>query len=203
MTESEIDALVFRTIQTIESYQDPAFRSRIKTVVSFLKGAEKSPFYHYFAEHKDLCGKATVSLKSAEAACLRLCDRNLIVKRAEKGKVTYFETTKLDRFTDRCTKEERMLIDEIENWIKHQYPFMRASDRKNRYAFYDSRIASPDGIDYAWMWFTFRDLELIFRYKLSAADRDKAVYEGNQIAANAFHKKTITNLIDLILQQHS
>lgn len=41
-----------------------------------------------------------------------------------------------------------------------------------------------------------------FLYKLSAEDNDKSAYEGNQIAVNEFHKKTIINLIDLILQRN-
>jgi hypothetical protein len=58
-----------------------------------------------------------------------------------------------------------------------------------------------NGIEYAWMWFVFKDMELIFRYKISATDNDKTSHEGNQIVVNDFHKKTIINLIDLILKK--
>ena len=54
---------------------------------------------------------------------------------------------------------------------------------------------------YAWMWFVLKDMELIFRYKMLATDHDKVLHEDNRIVVNAFHKKTIMNLIDLILQK--
>lgn len=202
MKNSEFDALILKTIKTIEEYNDTKFKPRIRTIVSFLKGAERSPFYSYFTEHKDICGKAVVSTKAVEEACLRLCNRNLIAKRIGKGKAAFFETQELESFTKQCTQEEQKLIIEIEKYIKNKYTFIHSSNKKNRYAFYDSRIKYSDGIEYAWMWFTFKDMELIFRYKLSVADNDKAAYEGNQIVANEFHKKTIINLIDLVLQRN-
>ncbi len=201
MKNSEFDALILKTVKTIEEYNDAKFKPRIRTIASFLKGAEKSPFYSYFAEHKDICGKETVSPKAVGEACLRLCDRNLMVKRIEKGKAAFFETQEPKSFIEQCTQEEQRLINGIEKHIKN-YTFIRSSDKKNRYAFYDSRIKCSDGIEYAYRWFTFKDMELIFRYKLSAEDNDKSAYEGNQIAVNEFHQKTIINLIDLILQRN-
>ncbi len=200
MRNSEIDTLILKTIKTIEEHNDSTFKPRIKTIVSFLKGAEKSPFYSYFIEHKDICGKAIVSSKIVEESCLRLCNRNLIVRHTEKGKVAFYEPKPLGSFEEQCTQEEQRLISEIEKYIKNKYAFIHSVDKKNRYAFYDSRIKSSDGIEYAWMWFAFKDMELIFRYKISATDNDKISHEGNQIVVNDFHKKTIINLIDLILK---
>lgn len=203
MKNSEFDALILKTVKTIEEYNDAKFKPRIRTMTSFLKGAEESPFYSYFTEHKDICGKAVVSPKAVKEACLRLSNRNLIKKHIENGKTAFFETQEPESFTKQCTQEERRLIDEIEEYVKGKYTFICSADKKNRYAFYDSRIECSNGIEYAYMWFTFKDMELIFRYKLSATDNDKVAYEGNQIAVNEFHKKTIINLIDLILQRNS
>ncbi|MBO5040784.1 MAG: hypothetical protein J6D09_06785 [Clostridia bacterium] len=199
MRESEFDALIFKTIKAIEEHNDSAFKPRIKTIVSFLKGAEASPFYSYFIEHKDICGEVSASPKMVEESCLRLCNRNLIVRHAEKGKVVFYETKPRESFLEQCTQEEQRLISEIENHLRTKNEFIHSVDKKNRYAFYDSRIKCPDGIKYAWMWFVFKDMELIFRYKISATDNDNISHEGNQIVANDFHKKTIINLIDLII----
>ena len=201
MRNSEIDTLILKAISAIEEHNDSAFRPRVKTIVSFLKGAESSPFYPYFIEHKDICGKANVSLKVVEESCLRLCDRNLVVKHIEKKRVSFYEMKPVVTFKEQCTKDERQLISEIENYVKNNYAFIHSVDKKNRYAFYDSRINCADGIEYAWMWFVFKDMELVFKYKISATDHDKHSYNENQILANKFHQKTIINLIDLILQK--
>ena len=201
MRESEFDTLVFKTIKAIEKYNDSAFRPRIKTITSFLKGAEKSPFYSYFIKHKDICGKAIVSPRMVEESCLRLSHRNLIIRHTEKGKVAFFEAQPPTTFKEQCTQEEQRVISEIEKYIINKYAFIHSVDKKNRYAFYDSRIKSTDGIEYAWMWFALKDMELVFKYKISITDNDKNSHEGNQILVNDFHKKTITNLIDLILQK--
>ena len=203
MTNSELDTLILKAIKAIEEHNDSTFKPRIKTITSFLKGTEKSPFYSYFIEHKDICGKAIISPNLVEKSCLRLCNRNLIMKNTEKGKVTFYKAKTLESFREQCTQEEQRIIDEIEKCIKSKYTYIHSVDKKNRYAFYDSRIKYSDGIEYAWMWFVFKDMELIFRYKISAADNDKATHEGNQIVVNEFHKKTIMNIIDLVLQRNS
>ena len=200
MTVSEIDTLVLKAIKAIESYDDLAFKPRIKTIVSFLKGAEKSPFYDYFISHKDICGKAILSSKAVEESCLRLIKRNLIKKHTKKGSVSFFETTEPSAFLKQCTRAEKIYIQDICNYIERKYSFIYLEEKKNRYAFYDSRIKNPNNIEYAWMWFTFKNMELIFRYKISSNDINKNNYADNQIIANEFHKQTIVNLIDLIVQ---
>ena len=114
--------------------------------------------------------------------------------------MSFYETKPIGSFGEQCTQEEQRLIFEIEKYIRTKNEFIHSVDKKNRYAFYDSRIRCSDGIEYAWMWFTFKEMELIFRYKISVTDNDKNSYEGNQIVVNDFHRKTIMNLIDLILR---
>ena len=134
---------------------------------------------------------------------MRLCDRNLIAKCVNERKATFFVTKIATNFIDQCTRSEQELLEEINNYICEKYPFINSADKKNRFAFYDSRTKDSGEFQYAWMWFTLKDMELIFRYKLSPDDNDKTYYEGNQITVNEFHKKTIINLIDLILKNNT
>ncbi len=104
-------------------------------------------------------------------------------------------------FLSQCTKEERLLIKEIEQFIKQKIKYVKIEDKGKRYTFTDTMQISVGEVAYAWMWLIKKDGHLIFRYKFKQNESDKEKYKENLILVNAIQLQTIKNIIGLLVER--
>ena len=136
---AKIDNLVFSAIKAIESHNNDNFKPRDKTIASFLKGAQTSPFYSYYVAHPDICGSIKLTSDEVNLVCKRLKNDERIEKIKTNG-TPFYRSISDPLFLTNCTKDERKYIQTIGNYILTTYPSMQCIEKTYRVAYHNPNI---------------------------------------------------------------
>lgn len=194
VTNKEFDADVLLAIKYIEeaSKKVPNLFAFPKTIVSFLMGKTKSPFYKsVYSKHPDLCGVYTRTDETAVEQSLRRLNKAGLVERkvTNTGRILY-KIVPLKKkpvlppeeeltFYESAKLEERKVLDEFRKTIKEVLPSIKLQDSKTTYGFVsDIELIGKNGEPYhpKLCWISrdksTRKLKLHYKKKADGSESD-------------------------------
>ena len=150
VSNKEFDADVLLAIKYIEeaSKKVPNLFAFPKTIVSFLMGKTKSPFYKsVYSKHPDICGVYTRTDETAVEESLKRLNKAGMVERkvTNTGRILYKIVPPKKKpvlpqdddstFYESAKPEEKRILDEFRKLIKELLPGLKLQDNKSTYGF--------------------------------------------------------------------
>ena len=189
------DADVLTAMKYIEeaSKKVPNLFAFAKTIVSFLLGKTKSPFYNsVYKKHPDICGTYNHTDEDAvEASFKRLFKAGLVEKTITKTGRVLYKTTKPKikppvtppktdvPFYDSCKPSEKKILDDFRKLIKELMPELTLQNKASTYGFEsDIELEGKNGLPYhpKLCWISrdksTRKLKLHYRKKADGSESD-------------------------------
>jgi hypothetical protein len=157
---------VYRAIVYIEKEGVSSLKPYSRTITSFVRGSELSPYFYLYRSHPDVCG----SLKKAEiwdvtSCCEKLAADGFLAKHQNGDKVLYSTTSKdylasitepakensNDSFYSKITISQKKILDVFIDHFSHAWSGIVCLDFKNYYGFKAVHFLGTPNLNWFWI----------------------------------------------------